>query len=74
MNLQTLGGLTTPAHTPPFADGQVTFDIAVGEVGPAVQLYAYQAAVSGSSTPFEVIVAEGALIELTSGDQQFGMA
>lgn len=73
-SLQTLGGLTTPAQTPPFVDGQVTFDVAVGEVGPAVQVYAYQAAVSGSSTPFEVIGAEGARIEPVSGDQQFGMA
>jgi len=72
--LQTLGGLATPAQTPPFVNGQATFDVAVGEVGPAVQLYAYQAAVSGSSTPFEVVAAEGARIELVSGDQQFGMA
>jgi MYXO-CTERM domain-containing protein len=73
-SLQTLGGLTAPAQTPPFVNGQVTFDVAVGEIGPAVQLYAYQTAVSGSSTPFEVIGAEGARIELVSGDQQFAMA
>lgn len=73
-SLQTLGGLTLPAQTPPFVDGQVTFDVGVSEIGPAVQLYAYQAAVSGSSTPFEVIGADEALIEMVSGDQQFGMA
>jgi uncharacterized protein (TIGR03382 family) len=72
--LQTLGGLTAPAQTPPFVDGQVTFDVAVAEVGPAVQLFANQAAVSGSSTPFEVIAADGANLSLVSGDQQFAMA
>ncbi len=73
-SLQTLGGLTTPNQTPPFVNGQVTFDVAVSEIGTDVQLYAYQAAVSGSSTPFEVIGAQGARIELVSGDQQFAMA
>jgi len=73
-SLQTLGGLTVPALTPAFVNGQVTFDVSVGEIGPAVQLYAYQAAVSGSSSPFEVIGADGAHIEMVSGDQQFGMA
>lgn len=73
-NLQTLGGVTAPAQTPPFVAGQVTLDVAVSEVGPAVQLLAYQAAISGSSTPFEVIGAEGSRMEMVSGDQQFIMA
>lgn len=72
--VQTLGGVTSPSETPPFVNGQVTFEVAVQEVGPAVQLYAYQAAISGSSTPFEVIAADAERIELVSGDQQFGMA
>jgi len=72
--IQTLGGVTSPSTTPPFVNGQVTFEVAVQEAGPAVQLYAYQAAISGSSTPFEVIAADADRIEMVSGDQQFGMA
>ncbi len=72
-SLQTLGGLTAPDRTPPFEAGQVTMEVAVGEVGPAVQLFAYEGAVSGSSTPFEVIAAEGAHLELVGGDQQWAM-
>ncbi len=72
--IQTLGQPTSPEITPAFTNGAVTFDVAVAEIGPAVQLYAYTGGVSGTSDPFEVLEPTGASIEYVSGDQQFALA
>jgi MYXO-CTERM domain-containing protein len=63
-----------PPMTPAFQDGQVTFDVAVGEVGQDVQLFAYRGTINGTSNPFDVVAADVDHIELVSGDQQFAEA
>ncbi len=71
--IQTLGQPTSPGQSPPFSAGEVTFEVAVAEVGSEVQLYAYAGAVSGTSAPFEVLAPSGETLEYVSGDQQFAL-